>query len=343
MMPRMMVALLCALPVTRLAAQSPTAQLGLGIQAYRDVDMVGSVQHLRRALAAGGDDALEADAHKQALTYLGAAELYRDRRDSATAAFRRLVDLDPRYRPDPVVFPPDVVGLFDEVRRSTPAVAVTAPSRATFRAGDPGLPLVLYASVRHTVVVTAETVLGEVVDTIHHGPVGDSLVVRWTGRGRGRASTVGGMVLGVTSLDRQGRPVRRVEVPLQVVRGPAERPEAPPAPALLPERQGWGKPVGRLTVGLGLAAVSLLVFPEITDSDGTAVATGLVFSSAAIIGFVESRPGKPLPENVAANAITLARWRAQADAIERVNRTRGDGPAVTVEVGEPTVRRSASR
>jgi hypothetical protein len=46
---------------------------------------------------------------------------------------------------------------------------------------------------------------------------------------------------------------------------------------------------------------------------------------------------------VAANAITLARWRARADAIERANRSRGDGPAVTVEVGEPTVRRSASR
>jgi hypothetical protein len=119
MMPRMMVALLLALPVTRLAAQSPTALLGLGIQAYRDVDMVGSVQHLRRALAAGGDEALEVDAHKQALTYLGAAELYRDRRDSATAAFRRLVDLDPRYRPDPVVFP-------GHVRRARPRPAAGA-------------------------------------------------------------------------------------------------------------------------------------------------------------------------------------------------------------------------
>jgi hypothetical protein len=343
MMSRMMAALLLALPVTRLAAQSPTALLGQGIQAYRDVDMSGAVRQLRRALSAGGVDALEVDARKQALTYLGAAELYGDRRDSATAAFRLLVNLDPRYRPDSVVFPPDVVALFDGVRRATPAVAVAVPSRATFGAGDPGLPLVLYASVRHTVVVTAETVLGEVVDTVHHGPVGDSLVLRWTGRGRGRAPTVGGMVLGVTSLDRQGRPVRRVEVPLQVVRGPAERLELPPAPVLLPERQRWGKPVGRLTVGLGLAAVSLLVFPEIMESDGAAVATGLVFSSAAVIGFIESRPGKPLPENVAANAIALARWRAQADAIERVNRTRGDGPAVTVEVGSPTVRRGALR
>jgi hypothetical protein len=45
---------------------------------------------------------------------------------------------------------------------------------------------------------------------------------------------------------------------------------------------------------------------------------------------------------VAANAIARARWRAQVDAIERANRSRADGPAVTVEVGEPTVRRSSA-
>jgi hypothetical protein len=343
MMTRVLFVLLLALPAARLAAQSPKARLGLGIQAYRDMDLAGAAQQLRRALAASGESALDVDARKQAFTYLGAAELYRDRRDSAVAAFRRLVDLDPRYRPDPVVFPPDVVGLFGEVQRATPAVAVAAPSRATFGAGDLGLPIVLYANVRHTVVVTAETVLGQVVDTIHRGPVADSLVVRWTARGKGRTAPVGGMVLGVTSLDRQGRALRRVEVPLQVARGLAERLEPPPPPALLPERQGLAKPVGRLTVGLGLAAVSVLVFPEITDSDAAGVATGLVFSAAALIGFFESRPGKPLPEHVAANAIARARWRAQADAIERANETRGDGPAITVLVGEPTVRRGALR
>jgi hypothetical protein len=61
-----------------------------------------------------------------------------------------------------------------------------------------------------------------------------------------------------------------------------------------------------------------------------------------VIGFIDARPGKPLPENVAANAISRARWRAQVDAIERANKTRGGGPAVTVEVGEPVVRRTSA-
>jgi hypothetical protein len=341
---RSLLVVLVTVPAARLAAQSPTAQLGLGIQAYRDLDMIAAVRELRVALAADGDGALDREARKQALTYLAAAELYRDRRDSAVVAFRRVVDLDPRYVPDPLVFSPDVVDLFRDVQRSTPAVSVSAPHRATFGAAEPGLPILLHANVRHTVVVTAETVLGEVVDTLHRGPVGDSLMLRWTGRGRGRRTVPsGGMVLGVMSLDRQGKPIRRVELPLQVARGPAEPLETPSPPTLLPERQRWGKPIGRLTVGLGLAAMSALVFPEITGSDAAGVATGLVFTAGGIIGFAESRPGKPLPENVAANAIARARWRAQVDAIERANRTRADGPAVTVEVGEPVVRRGALR
>jgi hypothetical protein len=343
--PRALLLLLAALPLARAAAQTPTALLGRGIQSYRDMDMAGASQQLRSALAAGPavEGALGADARKQALTYLGAAELYRDRRDSATAAFRRLVNIDPRYRPDAVVFPPDVISLFTEVRRSTLAVAVTAPPRATFGAGDPGLPFVLYASVRHTVVVTAETVLGEVVDTVHRGPVGDSLRLRWNVRGRGRTPPVGGMVLNVASLNRQGKVVRRVELPLQVSRGASERLETPPPPPLLPERQGLAKPVGRLTAGLGLAAISFVTFPEITGSDAAGVATGLVFTAGALVGFFEARPGKPLPENVAANAVTMARWRQQVEAIERSNRTRGDGPAVTVLVGEPVVRSGSGR
>lgn len=338
---RVWVMLLLFVPCTGLVAQSPTALLGRGIQAYRELEMHVAVQELRLALAAN-PEALGVEARKQALTYLAAAELYRDQRDSALSAFRLVVHLDPIYRPDPVVFPPDVVAVFDEVRRSTPAVSVTTPARATFGAGDRGLPLVLHTSMRHTVVVTAETVLGEVVDTLHRGPVSDSLVLHWGARGRGKKPAVGGMVLGVTSLNAKGAPVRRVEVPVQVLRGAGERLEAPPSPPMLPERQGWGKPFGRLTAGMALAAVSILVFPEITDSDAAGVATGLVFSAGAIIGFLESKPGKPLPEHVAANAIARARWRAQVDAIERANRARADGPAVTVEVGEPTVRRGAT-
>lgn len=338
MIARFLVTLACvAAPVAPLLGQSPQALLGLGIRSYRDLDMETSTRLLRRSLA-DGDGALDTEARAQALTYLGAAELYRDRRDSAVSAFRQLVDLNPRYQPDAVVFPPDVVGLFDEVRRETPAVAVVVPRRATVGSNGEGVPLVLHASVRHTVLVTTETVVGKVLDTAYRGAIADSATIRWKAPSRGRIPAVGGLVIAVTSLDRRGRAIRRVELPVQVTRGAAERLEPPPAPTLLPERQGMAKPLGRLTVGLGLAAVSVLVLPEITDSEAAGVATGLVFSAAAIIGFLEAKPGKPLPENVAANAVARARWRAQVDAVERVNQARADGPAITVEVGEPIVR-----
>ena len=45
------------------------------------------------------------------------------------AAFERLLFLDPRYRPDQLVFPPEVSSLFEEVRLRTRAVAVSVPPR----------------------------------------------------------------------------------------------------------------------------------------------------------------------------------------------------------------------
>jgi hypothetical protein len=69
------------------------------------------------------------------LFYLGAAGLLRGRRDYALAAFRRLVRLDPRYRPDRLLFPPEVSGEFDSVRVETRAAPVVVPRDTAVRAG----------------------------------------------------------------------------------------------------------------------------------------------------------------------------------------------------------------
>src|SRR5258708_740846 len=70
------------------------------VRAYRDLEFDAAARMFRRVLtpplAIGLDDAERA----QALTYLGAAEHYRGRQDSAIAVFRRLVALAPRQRPD---------------------------------------------------------------------------------------------------------------------------------------------------------------------------------------------------------------------------------------------------
>ena len=51
-------------------------------------------------------------------SYLGAAEMFQGHREAAQAIYRQLVQLDARGRPDPLVFPPDVQQLFEEVSRT---------------------------------------------------------------------------------------------------------------------------------------------------------------------------------------------------------------------------------
>jgi hypothetical protein len=323
-----------------LPAQSARAVLGQGIGAYRNLDMVSAAGLLRRSLEHGGADSLGLEERKQALTYLGAAELYRDHRDSAVGAFTRLVNLDPRYQPDELVFPPEVVELFREVRHDSPAIAVEVPTRAAFGPRDRGLPIRLYATTRHATLVTASTVLGEPLDTIYRGAVADSLRLYWTAAATKRhAAPVGGVVISVVSLNRKNEPLRRVDIPVQIMRGASEVLTAPPPPVMLPERQAWGKPVGRLTLGLSLAAVSLLVIPEVTSSNGAGVATASLLSLSGVFGFLDARPGKPLPENVVANEVARAQWRARVAAVDRANSARADGQTVVMEIGTPTVHR----
>ena len=89
------------------------------IAAYQDLDFDLAAGLLRRAL----DGQLADSDRVRALAYLGAAEHYRVRPDSAIAAFRQLATMAPGYQPDTLVFPPEVTIVFNEVRRSTPPPA----------------------------------------------------------------------------------------------------------------------------------------------------------------------------------------------------------------------------
>jgi len=63
-------------------------------------------------------------------------ELLRDRRDSARAIARRLVLSNPRFRPDELVFPPQLLLLYEVVRRATPAVIGEAAADTAIRPGS---------------------------------------------------------------------------------------------------------------------------------------------------------------------------------------------------------------
>ena len=94
---------------------SGRAELARAIAAYQNLDFDVAATTLRRAL----ERELSTAERIEALAYLGAAEHYRARPDSATAAFRRLIQLAPGFQLDTLVFPPEVTHAFDDVRSRT--------------------------------------------------------------------------------------------------------------------------------------------------------------------------------------------------------------------------------
>jgi len=104
------------------------------VQAYQALEYDAAAALLERSLRRDSVTGLADSLQTRALTYLAATELFRGQRDSAVAAFRQLVLLNPRYRPDELIFPPQVTNLFQEVRRATRAIAVAVPPVTELRA-----------------------------------------------------------------------------------------------------------------------------------------------------------------------------------------------------------------
>jgi len=321
---------LTALPVR---AQTPERALDQGIKAYRELEMESAGWLLRQALAG---DKLEGPRRVTALSYLGAAEFYRDRRDSALSAYGRLIRLEPYHRLDRLVFGPDVQAIFEEARRLTPTVDVFA-ARTSFPSGAPGLPVRLRANTPHVVVVTAETENGTVVDTVFRERVRDTATAFWTATGRpGERAPVGGFVIGVSSLDGRGSVVRRVALPVHVTRSPEDPLTTPTPPEMLPERNPWGPGIARLVLGLGAATAAYYLTPQVTDSKGLQLFLTQGFVAAGVVGMWVAKPGKALPDNVVANRVAQEAYEARLAQVKQENQRRADGGTVYVDVGRVT-------
>src|SRR5712692_6522769 len=147
-----------AVVVVGLAAPGPASGqtaaelLQSAYAAYQNLDLATTVGLIQRAFAASPEDTSVTQADRaHALSVLGAAELFRGRRDSATAAFRHLGQVAPRYRPDALTFPPPVLLLFDDVRRAVKVVELSAPDTAEIRLGAGSYAVGAYASSVHEV------------------------------------------------------------------------------------------------------------------------------------------------------------------------------------------------
>ena len=318
------------------------AQTGLelreqGIRAYQALELAQAAQLLRRALTARD---LPDSAVLSTEAYLGATEVYRHQPDSARAAFRRIVLLDPRFRLDRVTFPPEVTSVFDDVRLATPAVSVDVPQRVTIEPGQGGITAQVYPSGPHVVRVRIETSDGDVLRTLYRRRVTGDFSVTWDGAGEGgKALESGSYVWSFASLGPDGVARRVVEVPVRIEHTTVDALALPARPTLLPERTPAKPALIPLGVGLGGAVLSWLVTPIFTARDGPRIALAVGFTAGGIIGFFEQRPGKPLPQNVAANRGAMAQWQAETRRVNEEERQRHPGPRIVIETSRPSVQR----
>jgi len=332
-------ALLVAAPL-RAQTGSASDVLTGALHAYRDLDFDAAATMLRRVLAPPLAAGLDDTARAQALTYLGAAEHYRARPDSAIAVFRRLIVLAPRHRPDTLIFPPEITRLYDAVRNSTRIVAVRLPADTQFSVGGGGqLVAWLYPSTPHDIIVAISGEDGRSLRILYAGPIRDSLDVRWDGRdSNGSLATGDRLWLTVGSPGN-----REVRVPLRVaVDAPDTLPHPPPLSAsdLLPER-ATRKTGLRSLGGAALLAAGALTLPSLVApgerASGTRFAVAGALGVSGLLGYLSRRAGTLLPENVAINQTRRDAWRRQNDAVARDNAERLRVARMRINAGSAVV------
>jgi hypothetical protein len=337
------VALALGAAPSALRAQSSDSLFATGVRAYKNLEFDLAAWTLRRDLARLTEAGAPPAARVQGLVYLGAAELFRGRRDSAAAVFRRLVLLDPRYHPDRLVFPPEVTGLFDGVRLEMKTVTVEVPRDTTITPGPGAFGIWIIASSFQTVDVTLRYEDGAPFRSLYLGPIGDSLNVQWDGLdAAGALPPVNRVLLRVASRAPSGRLAGIVQVPLDLR---LSRPDTlawprPPADTqFLPERANSATArralLGGVLLSGAVAALPALVGGTDTQS-GPRVAVAGTIGVAGLLGYVLHRPGRPLAANIRANQTLRDAWQRRVETTTVENARRRRDVRVVVRAGEAT-------
>ena len=332
--------------VAPLKGQQALQLLAHGVEAYQHLNLDQAVSLLRASLAPTSGTGLLVGDQVRALTYLGAAELFRTHTDSARAAFRRIVVLDPEYRPDQTVFPPQVTELFALVRRASPAVAIRIAPVTAFKAHAESLHVVLVGSdtaARARVRVERED--GMLVRELYDGVVGDSLTVGWDGQSTGGTPVAAGRYrLTVTTIGSTTSGDRVARVPLVVERqaqaaSPPAAPATPPDSLLLPERSGGGPGWPSLAAGAGGALMAAALPAAINpggDDGHRRFVVSVAIGTAGLVGFLLQRRGHALPDNIRANSALRLQWARRAAAATPAASNGGD-VTLTIRAGSASV------
>jgi hypothetical protein len=339
------VVLVGALVVPTVArAQTASDLLGQGIRAYAVREYDGGAWLLRRALAFQGADALPPGDAARALMYLAATELSRNQRDSALAAARRLIVIDPKFRPDDQVFSPQAIALYQEVRRSAPTVSIRALGDTAIRPGVDAFSVRLAATTTPEVTAALTSADGRVVRTLYNGLVRDSLDVRWNGLDvSGNPPPSGRYAITVTPTGRDRRGTWTLRLPLEVVRPTVDTTPLPPAPAdsLLRPEQGDYPGAWRALIPGVLAGAAIVVLPKIVASgespSNARLIVGGTVTVAGIAAFLSHRPGRTLPGNSQYNRNLRESWRRNVADITRRNAERVRQARMVIRPASPVL------
>src|SRR5690242_5469884 len=328
---------------SRLPAQSANELLQQGVREYQKLNYDAAVALLRESLVRRDPAALADSQRARALSYLAATELFQQQRDSAAAAFRTLVRLDPRYRPDELIFPPQVTNLYDEVRRSTKVLSVQVPPVTELHARLEWFTARVVTTSVQSVTATLARDDGTPVRTLYDGPVADSLSLKWDGlTAGGTLPDEGRYVLHVAPrppLEDGPRPLQVTLDITQVAPDTLVWPPAPAGPALLPERTSATPALGSLAAGT-LAAGAVVALPSLFGRSGEATgarfAVAAAVSIAGLVGFFAHQP-RPIEANIRANAPARADWQRRVEAVKGENAKRRGSARLLIRAGPVTV------
>jgi len=326
------------------AAQSATDLLTAGMRSYQNLDYEAAAATLRRGLMRATSDTFSTPERLQALTYLGATELFRGRRDSAVAAFRQIAVTDPRYRPSAIIFPPQVTSMFQEVRQGTKTVFIQVPPETEFRARSEHFTARLVASTPHDIAVAVTREDGTVVNSLYTGPIDDSLAVTWDGTERGDPVKSGHYLLRVTSRAAAGARQLVRQLPLEIERARPDT-QAWPSPGDATSPGVRSGPAVRSLAGGLAAAVAVIVLPSIVAHDADGIkgrfAVAAAIGGAGLASFFAQRSAPPIDVAVGANAAVRDAAKRRLEQVRQQNakslaevrlRVRA-GPATLLEQG----------
>ena len=94
--------------------------------------------------------------------------------------------------------------------------------------------------------------------------------------------------------------------------------------------------MGGLVLGTAVALLPNAVAPDASLSPAR-FGVGAAVSLAGFAGFLASRPGREIPQNVAANERVRADWEAQRQVVARENTARLRRAWLSVRAGAPQI------